>query len=159
MPLFPPLPLSIFRPPLLALQLPLRLPIRSRSLSSTPCLLKKQMPPRPKLDPADIDGSYLKGTGPGVVKCQETRSRSQNQKIAMEILAGKVELLEKGDQSRAAIVRETMKRRKASKARKSRRKYRKLEEEKKVKEGGEEEEEEDMEEEVVIEEKEEVVEK
>lgn len=90
-----------------------------------------------------------------VVKCQETRSRSQNQKIAMEILAGKVELLEKGDQSRAAIVRETMKRRKASKARKSRRKYRKLEEEKKVREGGEEEG--DMEE--VIEEKEEVVEK
>ncbi|KAI5296779.1 hypothetical protein KEM56_005340 [Ascosphaera pollenicola] len=115
-----------------------------------PPLLKKQMPPRPSLDPADIDGSYLKGTGPGgqkinktnsavqlihrpsgiVVKCQETRSRSQNQKIAMQILAEKVELREKGEASRAAVVRETMRRRKASRARKSRRKYRRLEEEK-----------------------------
>ncbi|KAI5284211.1 hypothetical protein KEM54_001521, partial [Ascosphaera aggregata] len=64
-----------------------------------------------------------------VVKCQETRSRSQNQKRALQILAEKVELLQKGDQSRAAIVRETKKKRKANRARKSRKKYRMLEEE------------------------------
>ena len=33
-----------------------------------------------------------------VVKSQATRSRSQNQKIAKEILAAKVEALERGDQ-------------------------------------------------------------
>lgn len=48
----------------------------------------------------------------------------------MRILAEKVDLLERGDQSRAAIVAETKKKRKASKAKKSRRKYRALEEEK-----------------------------
>ncbi|KAK2803855.1 hypothetical protein FQN50_006863 [Emmonsiellopsis sp. PD_5] len=110
----------------------------------------KQMPPRPKIDLADVTGSYLKGTGPGgqainktnsavqlihkptgiVVKSQETRSRSQNQKIALRILAEKVELLEKGDKSRVAVKAETKKKRKASSNKKSRRKYRKLEEEK-----------------------------
>ncbi|KAI5292147.1 hypothetical protein KEM52_006583 [Ascosphaera acerosa] len=104
------------------------------------------MPPRPQLDPAEVDGSYLKGTGPGgqkinktnsavqlihkptgiVVKCQATRSRSQNQKLAMQILAEKVELLQKGDQSRAAIVRAAQSKRKANRARKARRKYRRL---------------------------------
>lgn len=63
-----------------------------------------------------------------VVKSQATRSRSQNEKIAREILAEKVELLEKGDQSRLAIKREKERKRKASRAKKSRRKYRKLEE-------------------------------
>ncbi|KAJ9295415.1 hypothetical protein DTO217A2_9023 [Paecilomyces variotii] len=109
------------------------------------------MPPRPKLDDADITGTYLKGTGPGgqkinktnsavqlihkptgiVVKSQATRSRSQNQKIARQILAEKVEQLEKGEQSRAAIKAERERKKKASKMKKSRRKYRSLEEEKK----------------------------
>ncbi|KAJ9392916.1 hypothetical protein DTO063F5_53 [Paecilomyces variotii] len=109
------------------------------------------MPPRPKLDDADITGTYLKGTGPGgqkinktnsavqlihkptgiVVKSQATRSRSQNQKIARQILAEKVEQLEKGEQSRAAIKAERERKKKASKMKKSRRKYRTLEEEKK----------------------------
>lgn len=65
-----------------------------------------------------------------VVKSQATRSRSQNKKIAMEILAEKVEELEKGDQSRAAIKRELERKRKASRAKKARRKYRALEEKK-----------------------------
>ncbi|EEQ30329.1 peptidyl-tRNA hydrolase domain-containing protein [Microsporum canis CBS 113480] len=68
-----------------------------------------------------------------VVKCQATRSQSQNRKIAKQILAEKVELLEKGDQSRAAIVTNVKKKRKASKMKKSRRKYRALEEEKRKK--------------------------
>ncbi|KAI5297642.1 hypothetical protein KEM55_004437, partial [Ascosphaera atra] len=94
-----------------------------------------------------------------VIKCQETRSRSQNHKIAMERLAEKVEFLEKGDQSRAAIVQATKAKRKASMRRKKRRKYRNLEEEKKKgaeagvrKEEVEEEEEEEGEEEHVVDE-------
>jgi len=64
-----------------------------------------------------------------VVKSQATRSRSQNQKIAREILAEKVEMLEKGEVSRTAIKTAVKKKRKASKSKKSRRKYRALEEE------------------------------
>ncbi|KAF3898909.1 hypothetical protein GTR04_0397 [Trichophyton interdigitale] len=112
--------------------------------------LAKQMPPRPTIDESEITGTYLKGSGPGgqkinktssavqlihiptntVVKCQATRSQSQNRKIAKRILAEKIELLEKGEQSRAAIVNNVKKKRKASKMKKSKRKYRALEEEK-----------------------------
>ncbi|EEA26913.1 hypothetical protein TMatcc_004806 [Talaromyces marneffei ATCC 18224] len=118
------------------------------SFSTCPALAVKQLPPRPKLDDKDITGSYLKGTGPGgqkinktnsavqlihkptgiVVKSQATRSRSQNQKIAKEILAAKVEVLEKGEQSREAIKNALKKKRKASSMKKKRRKYRALEE-------------------------------
>jgi peptide chain release factor len=63
-----------------------------------------------------------------VVKSQATRSRSQNQKIAREILAAKVEELERGEQSRAAIKTALMRKRKASSTKKKRRKYRALEE-------------------------------
>lgn len=48
--------------------------IRSiRPFSCTTQLLGKPMPPRPKLDDADITGTYLKGTGPGGQKivCME----------------------------------------------------------------------------------------
>jgi protein subunit release factor B len=65
-----------------------------------------------------------------VVKSQATRSRSQNQKIAKEILAGKVEALEKGEQSREAIKNALKKKRKASSMKKKKRKYRALEESK-----------------------------
>ncbi|PGH00693.1 hypothetical protein GX51_05679 [Blastomyces parvus] len=116
-------------------------------------LSAKQMPPRPKLDPAEVTGSYLKGTGPGgqainktnsavqlihkptgiVVKSQATRSRTQNQKIAMGILAEKVELQLKGEKSRAAAKAETKKKKKANREKKAKRKYKKLEEEKRMK--------------------------
>ena len=66
-----------------------------------------------------------------VVKSQATRSRTQNQKIARQILAEKVELLEKGEQSRIAVKTEAAKKKKASKTKKSQRKYRALEEAKK----------------------------
>jgi peptide chain release factor len=63
-----------------------------------------------------------------VVKSQATRSRSQNHKIAKEILAEKIELLQKGNASRAAKKIELKGKRKASASKKSKRKYRALEE-------------------------------
>lgn len=63
-----------------------------------------------------------------VVKSQETRSRSQNRKIAERLMADKVEHHLRGDQSRVAIKADRAKKKKASKMKKSRRKYRKLEE-------------------------------
>ncbi|KAJ5438915.1 peptide chain release factor-like protein [Penicillium daleae] len=62
-----------------------------------------------------------------VVKCQATRSRSQNEKIARSLLADKVEAQEKGDQSRVALKAEAARKKKASKVKKARRKYRDLE--------------------------------
>jgi protein subunit release factor B len=61
-----------------------------------------------------------------VVKCQATRSRSENFKIAKRILAEKVEFLAKGDESRAAKVEERARRKKASQGKKTRRKYKRL---------------------------------
>jgi hypothetical protein len=95
--------------------------IRSFAVSSH--VLKNAMPQRPTLPDSELHHVYLKGSGPGgqkinktnsacqlthiptgiVVKSQATRSRSQNHNIARRILAEKIELLEKGDQSRAAI--------------------------------------------------------
>ncbi|KAL2393285.1 hypothetical protein ABEF93_002629 [Exophiala dermatitidis] len=109
----------------------------------------KQLPPRPTLPDSEIHHVYLKGTGPGgqkinktnsaaqlthlptgiVVKCQATRSRAQNHEIAKRLLAEKVELLQKGDESRAKKVEERKSKRKKSADKKKRRKYRRLEEE------------------------------
>ncbi|OOF91170.1 hypothetical protein ASPCADRAFT_134572 [Aspergillus carbonarius ITEM 5010] len=109
-------------------------------------LANKALPPRLKIQDADVTISYLKGTGPGgqkinktnsavqlihkptgvVVKSQATRSRSQNEKIARQLLADKVEQLLHGDQSRAAIRADRARKKKASKMKKSRRKYREL---------------------------------
>ncbi|KAI4791257.1 hypothetical protein E4T45_13003, partial [Aureobasidium sp. EXF-8846] len=103
-------------------------------------------PPRPTILESDITEAFLKGTGPGgqkinktssavqlkhlptglVIKCQETRSRSQNRKIARRILAEKIEILVMGDDSRAALKAEREKKKKASKNKKARRKYRNL---------------------------------
>jgi protein subunit release factor B len=66
------------------------------------------------------------------VKSQETRSRQQNRKIARRILSDKLELLEKGEDSRVAIKAKEKSRKKASSTKKSRRKYRKLDELKEV---------------------------
>lgn len=63
-----------------------------------------------------------------VVKSQATRSRSQNRKLAREILAQKVDDALNGTTSRSAIVGEVKRKKAASAAKKSRRKYRKLEE-------------------------------
>lgn len=65
-----------------------------------------------------------------VVKSQATRSRSQNLKIATQLLADKIDQRENGEHSRAAIVERYKSKKKASRGKKSRRKYRALEEEK-----------------------------
>jgi protein subunit release factor B len=65
-----------------------------------------------------------------VVKSQDTRSRPQNRKIARRLLADKLDLLEKGEDSRVAIKSRDAAKKRASKLKKTRRKYRKLEDEK-----------------------------
>ncbi|PTB42060.1 hypothetical protein M441DRAFT_36103 [Trichoderma asperellum CBS 433.97] len=126
---------------------------RFHSFSTLGAALLKNLPPRPKPPPdSEIEESYLKGSGPGgqkinktnsavqlkhiptgiVVKSQATRSRSQNRKLAREILAQKVDEFINGDQSRSAIVGAIKKKKADSAAKKSRRKYRRLEEEEEV---------------------------
>lgn len=63
-----------------------------------------------------------------VVKSQETRSRSQNRKIARRLLAEKLEQIQLGDQSRSAIKTREARKKKASAGKKKRRKYRSLQE-------------------------------
>ncbi|KAI1367547.1 RF-1 domain-containing protein [Xylaria arbuscula] len=128
---------------------------RASSATSNPPLLQKlssnRLPPRPKPPPdEEIEESFLKGSGPGgqkinktnsavqlkhiptglVVKCQATRSRSQNRTIARQLLADKLDDMTRGDASRSSVVGEVKRKKKASSAKKSRRKYRKLEGEK-----------------------------
>jgi protein subunit release factor B len=67
-----------------------------------------------------------------VLKVQSTRSRTQNRNLAREMLASRIDELEKGPASRAAVVRDIKSKRKASSAKKSRRKYARLEAEKKA---------------------------
>ena len=71
-----------------------------------------------------------------VIKSQATRSRSQNRKIARDLLAAKLDELRNGEQSRTAIVTEVKRKRKASAAKKSRRKYRALQEEEDISRDG-----------------------
>ncbi|KAL7797639.1 RF-1 domain-containing protein [Trichoderma ceciliae] len=120
------------------------------SFSTLGATLSKNLPPRPKPPPdSEIEESYLKGSGPGgqkinktnsavqlkhiptgiVVKSQATRSRSQNRKLAREILAQRVDEFINGDQSRSAVVGAMKKKKADSAAKKSRRKYRQLDEE------------------------------
>ena len=62
-----------------------------------------------------------------MVKSQETRSQSQNYTIARRLLAEKVEVLEKGDDSRVVKKAQRVQKKKASADKKKRRKYKKLE--------------------------------
>ncbi|KAF9891294.1 hypothetical protein FE257_004149 [Aspergillus nanangensis] len=136
-------PLSL--PPILSSYAKTALPLRHFTLTSF--VSSKQLPPRLKINDADLTVSYLKGSGPGgqkinktnsavqlihkptglVVKSQATRSRSQNEKIARELLADRIEELQKGDQSRVAIKADRARKQKASASKKTRRKYRELE--------------------------------
>ena len=63
-----------------------------------------------------------------VVKVQDTRSQQQNRKLARQKLAERIDDLEKGEDSRSAVVQRKKAMKKSSKAKKSRRKYRALEE-------------------------------
>lgn len=141
------------------LQRPSARALTPRFFSSTPSALAgpKPMPQRPApLPEEDFTEAFLCGTGPGgqkinktssavqlrhtatgiVLKVQATRSRSQNRKIARQMLAERVELETRGKESRAAVVAEVKRKRKGSSNKKSRRKYRSLEEEKEGEEAG-----------------------
>lgn len=62
-----------------------------------------------------------------VVKCQATRSRSQNEKIARSLLADRIEHQDKGgEESRISLKAEAARKKKASKLKKTKRKYRSL---------------------------------
>ncbi|GAB7340769.1 hypothetical protein MBLNU457_7142t1 [Dothideomycetes sp. NU457] len=135
----------MLRLPRLAHTLPLSCP-PIRPLSTTTLLHAKPLPPRPVISENDILESFLKGTGPGgqkinktssavqlkhipsgiVVKCQETRSRSQNRKIARRILGERVEEAELGNGARTKIKEAVENKRKRSGEKKRRRKYRAL---------------------------------
>lgn len=114
---------------------------------------KNKLPPRPRwiINEDDIEESFIKGgRGPGgqkinktnskvqlkhiptglVVTSQHSRSQEQNRKKAREILAEKLDLLENGAQSRAAVVLDRKVKLKQSKQKKSNRKYKQLAEEK-----------------------------
>ncbi|KAI1627101.1 RF-1 domain-containing protein [Exophiala viscosa] len=143
------------------------------SFSTTPSARKKpvQLPPRPSVSDDEIKHTFVKGSGPGgqkinktnsaaqvthlatgiVVKSQRTRSKSENFKIAKRILAEKVELLEKGGESRAAKVHDRARKKKLSAEKKRRRKYKALAEEgnKDGKDDGDEAEEDDGDEDLV----------
>ncbi|KAI9878736.1 MAG: hypothetical protein M1830_010642 [Pleopsidium flavum] len=106
------------------------------------------MPPRSTVNEADLEEAFLKGSGPGgqkinktssavqlkhlptgiVIKSQETRSRTQNRKIARRVLAEKLEVMEKGSESRVAVKGEVKRKKKASQSKKTKRKYKALEE-------------------------------
>lgn len=127
--------------------------VTRRGIAASMAAWGKKMPDRPPLvHEEEFTESFLKGSGPGgqkinktssavqlkhiptglVLKVQATRSRSQNRKIAREMLAERVEEIEKGKDSRVAIVREVKRKRKSSAVKKSKRKYRALEEAKKI---------------------------
>ncbi|OWP00467.1 hypothetical protein B2J93_778 [Marssonina coronariae] len=131
---------------------------KPRSISASLPAWAKKMPDRPQpVDETEFTEAFLKGSGPGgqkivinpnktssavqlkhiptglVLKVQATRSRTQNRKIARQMLAERVEELEKGKESRAAIVAESKKKKKSSATKKSKRKYRLLGESKVMK--------------------------
>jgi hypothetical protein len=115
---------------------------------------KAPLPPRTPIPCNDLTIAYLKGSGPGgqkinktnsavqikhlpsgiVIKCQETRSRGQNEKIAMRKLQDRLEHARKEDtdeESRISRRQELLRKRKESRRKKAKRKYRTLEREKK----------------------------
>ncbi|KUJ11773.1 uncharacterized protein LY89DRAFT_594627, partial [Mollisia scopiformis] len=123
--------------------------IPKRCIAASSPVWVKKMPDRPgPVNEDEFTEAFLKGSGPGgqkinktssavqlkhiptgiVLKVQATRSRTQNRKIARQMLADRIEELEKGKESRTAVVGETKKKRKSSAVKKSKRKYRLLEE-------------------------------
>lgn len=116
------------------------------SFSTVSSLRGKPLPPRTKINEEDIIENFIKGGGAGGqkinktnslvqlihrptnihIRCQATRSRSQNRTIGRRILAERIEELEKGDQSRTSIKEEKVRKKKASSIKKSRRKYKEL---------------------------------
>lgn len=105
------------------------------------------LPPRPTLPEPHLHEKFLHGSGPGgqkinktascvqlthtptglQIKCQATRSRTQNRKIARRLLAERVEVLEKGGEARVKVREGVRVERKRSGEKKRGRKYRRLE--------------------------------
>jgi peptide chain release factor len=65
-----------------------------------------------------------------VIKCQETRSREENRRIARRLLVRKLDVMQNGEESLQEIRKWREVRKKKSREKKSRRKYRRLDEEK-----------------------------
>lgn len=113
----------------------------TRRAKETPCL--RSFSDSPLLYPGQQNKTnsavQLKHIPTGiVVKCQDTRSREQNRKLAREHLAEKIDDLLNGDQSRSAVVARLKAAKKSSAAKKSRRKHRDVAEGKEQAEEGEE---------------------
>ncbi|KAF1997185.1 hypothetical protein P154DRAFT_524995 [Amniculicola lignicola CBS 123094] len=122
-------------------------PLLPRAFTATSLQLSKQMPPRRVILDNEIIENFLRGSGPGgqkinktscavqlkhlptgiVVKCQETRSRQQNRKIARRLLGDRLEELELGEESRTAVKGREKSKKKKSAEKKRKRKYRALE--------------------------------
>ncbi|TVY29043.1 putative peptide chain release factor-like protein, mitochondrial [Lachnellula hyalina] len=121
------------------------------SITTTSAKWVKKMPDRPKPPPEDeFTEVFLHGSGPGgqkinktssavqlkhlptglVLKVQEHRSRTQNRKLARQMLADRLDVMERGSESRVAVKGEVKRKKKSSATKKSKRKYRRLEEEK-----------------------------
>ncbi|ODQ51952.1 hypothetical protein SAICODRAFT_20269 [Saitoella complicata NRRL Y-17804] len=91
---------------------------------------------------SEIVEQFIRGSGPGgqkinktsstvllqhkptgiVVRCQETRSRDQNRKVARKILAERIDQLENGPESKKEKKREKLAKKKANKKKKAKRK-------------------------------------
>lgn len=137
------------------------------TFTSAPILAAKPLPPRRVILDSELEENFLKGSGPGgqkinktssavqlkhlptgiVVKCQDTRSRTQNRKVARRLLSDRLEELELGENSRTAIKGRQKGKKKASADKKKRRKYRALADGKEAEDGETEEGEEALEEE------------
>ena len=65
-----------------------------------------------------------------VIKCQETRSREENRRIARRLLIRKLDVIQNGEESLDEIKKWREIRKKKNREKKSRRKYRRLEQEK-----------------------------
>jgi peptide chain release factor len=65
-----------------------------------------------------------------VMKCQETRSREENRRIARRLLIRKLDVIQNGDESMDGIKKWKEIRKKKNREKKSRRKYRRLDEDK-----------------------------
>jgi peptide chain release factor len=65
-----------------------------------------------------------------VIKCQETRSREENRRIARRLLVRKLDVIQNGEESLQEIRKWREIQKKKSREKKSRRKYRRLDEEK-----------------------------
>ncbi|BFZ62409.1 hypothetical protein YB2330_003503 [Saitoella coloradoensis] len=92
---------------------------------------------------SEIVEQFIRGSGPGgqkinktsstvllqhkptgiVVRCQETRSRDQNRKVARKILAERIDHLENGAESKKEKKREKLAKKKANKKKKAKKKH------------------------------------